>query len=197
MTANEMTARYDIAAPRWGARIAALGYDAAYQGFVARAIRHADGLVCDLGCGSGGFARAGLAAGIDLETLTLVDPSRGMLAEAGRGLRVVFPGVQTVLASLETYAPATLHDLILSAHMVEHCGDLDLALRRIAALLAPGGILLLVVSRPHWCQWLIWPVWRHRWFSAVRVRDAGTAAGLRLDLIHNFLDGPPSRTSLG
>ena len=87
--------------------------------------------------------------------------------------------------------------MILAAHVIEHLADPAAGLARLAGWLAPGGSLLLVASRPHWCQWPIWLRWRHRWFAPDAVAAMADAAGLRLAALHRFPAGPASRTSLG
>jgi hypothetical protein len=87
--------------------------------------------------------------------------------------------------------------LVLGAHVIEHCADPTQALAKMYDLLAPGATLLLVISRPHWCQWFIWLLWRHRWYSEIRVRQMAKAAGLPCPICHRFTAGPPQRTSFG
>ncbi|MCP4383404.1 MAG: class I SAM-dependent methyltransferase [Hyphomicrobiales bacterium] len=70
------------------------------------------------------------------------------------------------------------------------------ALRHLATLVKPGGRLLVIVSRPHWCQWLIWLRWRHKWFSPRHVTNMAVQAGFDRLEVFSFRHGPASRTSL-
>ena len=87
MKDTAITARYDHAAPRWGRRLQALGYPAAYRGFVAaRLAGLLPGPVLDAGCGAGGFAAAFATVAGEPSRLVLLDASAAMLAAAGRAL---------------------------------------------------------------------------------------------------------------
>jgi ubiquinone/menaquinone biosynthesis C-methylase UbiE len=189
---------YDRAAPRWGDKMRTLGYYDAYLGFLtAQAEPVAPGTrVIDIGAGTGAFAEAWVAARGRPAALTLLDPSpamldRGRVAIAGRGIdpRLVCGRLGDVAVD-----PA---DVALAAHVVEHCPDPGLALGQMASLLRPGGRLYLVVSKPHWCNALIWLQWRHRTFGRDEIVHLVEEAGLRLQRTSAFPAGPPSRTSQG
>lgn len=191
----ETALRYDRAAPGWGARVTRLGYGRAYGRFL-RDRTVAAGPVLDVGTGDGLFALSWLAAGGSAD-LTLLDPSPAMLAQArARFLRgPCMP--RLVAARLEAFRPDRPWAAILAAHVLEHVDDAGEALGRMAGWLEPGGRLVLVVSKPHWCNWLIWLRFRHRWFGEAQVRRLAREAGLVHLLTHRFDSGPPSRTSLG
>lgn len=191
----DTTARYDAAAPGWDRKITALGYDAAYRRFLATNVLPA-GRVLDAGTGSGAFARAWLAAGGSPD-LTLMDPSPSMLLRADAAVRAHGVAPRLVETTIEAYCPDRTYAVILAAHVVEHAANPVLAFRCLADWLEPQGRLLLVVSRPHWCNLLLWPRYRHRWFSAKRICDLGRTAGLHPVSSHAFAAGPPSRTSRG
>ncbi|MBL9051152.1 MAG: class I SAM-dependent methyltransferase [Tabrizicola sp.] len=198
--ASNLSARYECAAPDWGRRLQRLGFPAAYRAIVARAL---DGLplpegritALDLGAGDGAFSEALLhGIGPRLE-LTLVDPSPAMLiaaeARLGRGRARL---VQGTLENAPVVADG--YDVVAAAHLLEHLPDPEAALGCMASLLKPGGVLLLVVSRPHWCSWIVWLSWRHRRFRETEVRQMLDRA--------EFVDpqccqppaGPPRRLSL-
>jgi 2-polyprenyl-3-methyl-5-hydroxy-6-metoxy-1,4-benzoquinol methylase len=120
-----------------------------------------------------------------------------MLDRARAGLEALGVTPAAVGARLEDFQPRLPCAAVLAAHVIEHCDDPEAAFRRFAGWLEPGGRLYLIASKPHWCNWLIWLRFRHRWFSESQVRQAAAAAGICHDLTHVFDAGPPSRTSLG
>ncbi len=192
MTQTELAA-YDIAAPDWFRRIEALGYHTAYLDLLER---HAPSDlsakdVLDAGCGTGDFAVALQAARGTFRSLTLLDPAAEMLAIAHARL----PQSQPRYGVIDDLAPVPSFDLILSAHALEHCADLTQSLATLAKTLRDGGHMILVLSKPHWCNLLIWLRWRHRILPARKVRIAAHLAGLHIGTEHPFPSGPPSRTS--
>lgn len=70
-------------------------------------------------------------------------------------------------------------------------------MRHLWRLVAPGGTLLMIISRPHWCQWFIWLRWRHRWFAAQKIRAAATSLNIGETEVFRFARGAPKRTSFG
>jgi ubiquinone/menaquinone biosynthesis C-methylase UbiE len=190
----DMIAKYDNAAPEWQQKIHRLGYRQAYSQFLAeRTIP--SGCVLDAGTGTGAFAQAWIIAGGSMN-LTLLDPSGNMLAKAQTNLAALKVKAKTARNQLEAFTPCSPFRAILAAHVIEHCEDPRAALLRFADWLQPGGLLFLVVSKPHWCNWLIWIRYRHRWFSEKQIQQMADAAGLKHRLTHHFTSGPPSFTSL-
>ncbi len=195
-----LSARYDAAAPDWGRRIARLGFPEAYRMLVAEAMARLPvptGRVAalDLGAGDGALAEAlRLVLGPRVR-LTLLDLSPAMLraAEARLGsgaARLVAGDLDTSDLDTESF------DIVASAHLVEHLPDLRVALRRMADLLQPGGIIILCVSRPHWCNRLVWFLWRHRPYSQAEVFAALADAGFADLHCWQPPAGPPRRLSL-
>lgn len=199
MTHSDLSIRYDNAASGWFANMARLGYTNAYRDFLCRAVPKAlsGGKVCDIGTGGGVFADALVKSGGAPDCLTLVDPSQQMLSEAAKLLRPQTRRLMCHCASLETFGPADRFNVVLASHVIEHCKQPQHALCKLWRLVAPGGRLVLVISRPHWCQWIIWLRWQHRWFSQARI--IAMAANLHLPHpgVFRFFSGPPQRTSLG
>lgn len=195
-----LTRQYDRVAATWTNLLQGHGYSAAYDWLADRVCADRPEIdaraVCDLGCGTGALGLAMARRSGGLTDLTLVDPSRAMLDIAARNLAPVAGRVTPVQAHLSQLAPEGSFTLILAAHVVEHCDDLDAAFRQIRAMLAPGGTALFVISRPHICQWAIWLRWRHRWFSPDRVTRGLRAAGFGPPAIFAFPHGIPRRTSL-
>lgn len=195
-----LAARYDAVAPHWGRRIARLGFPRAYRTLVSEAIARfpvaGRGLdVLDLGCGDGALAEA-LADRLGPGArLTLLDLSPSMLRAAET--RLGAGRSRMILADVETAAlGSATQDIVASAHLLEHLPDPSQALRRMAELLRPGGVLILCVSKPHWCSRLVWFAWRHRVFTENEVLRAITGAGLVDPQCWQPDAGPPRRLSL-
>lgn len=176
-----------------------LGYFGAYLGFLVATGRlsPAGARVADLGCGTGAFAEAWAALYGAAHHITLVDPSRAMLDRAAAALRGRQVPAATVQARLEDLPPAPLYDDLLAAHVIEHAEEPLAWLQTLRRLAAPGGRLWLVVSKPHWCNAIVWLEWRHRTYRAEAMADLLEAAGWKLRRTHAFPVGPPSRTSRG
>ncbi len=191
----DIIAKYDRTAPRWSAKIEQLGYPEAYANFLRQDLVQS-GAVLDLGTGTGALARAWIDVG-GSQTLTLLDVSAAMLKQAREGFRSVGISPGIIYSRFEDFRPPQKYDVILAAHFLEHCKDPTEAMGRIADLLRPKGRLCLVVSKPHWCNWLLWLRFRHRWFSPESICCMARTAGLSHVRTHRFSAGPPSRTSLG
>ncbi|MFN5998865.1 MAG: class I SAM-dependent DNA methyltransferase [Paracoccaceae bacterium] len=198
--ADSLTARYEAAAPTWGRRLAQLGFPAAYRAIMAEALDRLPppaGPVAavDLGSGDGAFAEVLVNRLGPRLSLALIDRSPAMLraAEARLG-----PGRARLIAG-DIGGPEVLpgsQDIVTAAHLLEHLPDPDAALAGMARLLKPGGILILVVSRPHWCSRLVWLTWRHRRFREAEMRDALRRAGFTDLHCWQPPAGPPRRLSL-
>ncbi|MCK0169280.1 class I SAM-dependent methyltransferase [Jannaschia sp. S6380] len=196
--ADPLTLRYDAASTLWADKMRLLGYYDAYLGFLSHwAGRAADiRSVADVGAGTGAMAEAWTAVnGPDVD-LTLIDPSASMLASGAFALGRRGIEVRRIAAPLSPLMVAP-QDAVLAAHVIEHFADPVAALRDMATLLRPGGQLWLVVSKPHWCNAIIWLQWRHRTYDPDRVARLLDAAGFDLEDGYAFPSGPPSRTSRG
>lgn len=149
---SDLSQSYNTAAGHWRRKIEALGYAAAYRRFVDETgVLAQDAHVLDVGCGTGDFSRALIEVAGRPKSLTLLDPSESMTFIAHQSLTHFAPDLRHLTATLEA-APAAPHDIVLCAHVIEHFADPDDALRHLASQLAPSGRLLLVVSKPHWCN---------------------------------------------
>jgi len=195
MTDHELSKSYDMAAGRWRNKIEGLGYAAAYRWVVSQTGPQThNARVLDAGCGTGDFSRALIEVAGRPKCLTLLDPSAAMVATAVRSLTHFTPELKAVSVSLQT-APLARHDIVLCAHVIEHFADPLVALKHLKSQLAPGGRLLLVVSKPHWCNWIIWLRWRHRMIAPAQMHLHLDAAGLASIWDAGFPAGPPSRSS--
>jgi len=197
-TTAHTTLQYDTAAPRWGDKMRALGYYDSYLGFLSAQPQQADrgAYVIDVGAGTAAFAEAWVALNGPLGELTLLEPSRAMLDRGQAALRRRGVEPKLVQASLGE-SDIERADAALAAHVIEHCADPLIALRQIHDLLRPGGRLYLVVSKPHWCNAIIWVQWRHRTFRRDQILDLVREAGFDIESVYVFPSGPPSRTSRG
>ncbi len=195
----DLPPKYDLAAPRWADKMRTLGYYDGYLGFLSAPSNKVGQAahVLDIGAGTAAFADAWVAVnGPPQERLTLLDPSAGMLARGKAALNA--RGVEPVLAQAllgEITLPQA--DIVLAAHVIEHCPDPLAALRDMHALTSPGGKLHLVVSKPHWCNAIIWLQWRHRTFGKDEILGLLEDAGFEVQSTYSFPSGPPSRTSRG
>lgn len=191
-------ARYDRAAPAWGDKMRTLGYYDGYLGFLSAPAERINGdvSVIDVGAGTASFAEAWVAVYGSPRELTLLDPSAAMLERGSAALGRRGVPVRQFRANLgEAQIPPA--DVVLAGHVIEHCGDPLEALRDMRDLLREGGRLHLVVSKPHWCNAIIWFQWRHRTFREAEILELMGQAGFHIERLYAFPSGPPSRTSRG
>jgi len=192
-----LTQQYDRAAGRWRDKMRVLGYYDGYLGFLSAPGQRPEATpdVLDIGSGAGAFAEAWVAVNGAPRSMTLLDPSRRMMergaeALAERGVRAKM--LESTLEATEAEA-----DEVLVAHVIEHFDDPAEALSLIRKRVRPGGRLRLVVSKPHWCNAIIWLQWRHRTFGSEEIRDLLARTGFTVEMEYAFPAGPPSRTSRG
>ena len=195
----DLTNRYNKASNRWRDKMRTLGYYDAYLGFLSMPGHRAPQLVdvLDVGSGTGAFAESWVAVNGAPRTLTLLEPSAPMLTRAKAALEERGVTPKAVEGTLEDPQGAEAADDVLVAHVIEHCVDPLDALKAIRALTRTGGRLHLVVSKPHWCNALIWLQWRHRTFQPGEIHELLSNAGFAVTATYSFPAGPPSRTSFG
>ena len=196
---KNLAARYDAAAKGWNGKITPLGYPAAYAE-LAEKLGMVDAAALDIldaGAGSASFSGAFIAVHGPPKSLTLRDISADMLRVAQRSLQETGIEAHCVSGDIESLPAAPVFDLVLCAHVIEHCPSPTAALKALRGALRPNGKLLLVVSKPHWCTALIRLIWRSRAFHPEKVHALLAASGF--DNVENvaFASGPPSRTSMG
>lgn len=193
---QELSALYDRAAHSWQDGIDKLGFEAAYAHLVKSALPDLDpsARILDAGCGTGSFSQAVRLGTAHTGPLTLLDPSARMLGLAARQ----FPGARCQKGAIgDTQAPGAPFDLILCAHVIEHCDDAQTALRWLRDQLAPKGRLVLAISRPHWCTALVRWRWGHASYRPEEVLDMLRQTGFSAPRAIRFPSGPPSRLSCG
>jgi 2-polyprenyl-3-methyl-5-hydroxy-6-metoxy-1,4-benzoquinol methylase len=202
---DTLRSRYSKIATKWHKIVLHLGYLEAYGSFAAAVYpcarstdQSAAVSVLDIGSGTGGFALA-LARHLKprLE-IDLLDVSAAMLLEAQSNLGAEGYSATSIQGDLSAVSGhGGKYDVISAAHVVEHFDDLDTGLHDMAQLLKSGGQLLLVVSKPHWCNRLVWLRWRHKVYAEAQIMAALQQAGFFGATVYRFPSGAPSRTSLG
>ncbi len=191
----DTVSKYNHAAERWDRKVLRLGYVNAYRQFLQNHVEPVRP-VLDMGTGTGLFADAWIASGGSRD-ITLMDPSEAMLRVARSRFANASVCVDCIASTLEDYQPEHTFQTILAAHAIEHCDDPAAAIAKLARCLDETGKLILVVSKPHWCNWLIWLRFRHRWYAPETLRQWARKSGLSHITTHAFSVGPPSRTSFG
>jgi len=120
-----------------------------------------------------------------------------MLERAGAALAARDVDAEPALATLEDFAPQRPFDCLLAAHVIEHVADPVASLARMREFAGKEARLWLIVSKPHWCNAIIWFHWRHRAYRPESVKSMLEKAGWQLEMEYAFPSGPPSRTSRG
>ena len=146
---------YDLAAPGWSRRLDRLGVPGAYEAVLSRLVSEvvpaASGAqlrVLDCGVGTGALSCAlGRVVPVPFK-LDVVDVSLGMLERANSRLRET--GLNATLCYSDVrkmpYADGEF-DVVMSAHLLEHLADPLVALKEMARVLKPGGLLIAFLTR--------------------------------------------------
>jgi ubiquinone/menaquinone biosynthesis C-methylase UbiE len=191
------TLPYNAAAAGWQTRVAALGYPDAYRAAIATLLpaNTAVHRLMDAGCGAGDFAAAYLHLRHAPDVLTLLDPAAAMLHQAATRLTGAADETLLLQMQLQDLPPYPAQDLILCAHVIDHCADPVQAIRTLGHALARHGAMILIVTKPHWCTWITRKLWRHHSHTPEAMLQAVVAAGLICRRDIGFAAGPPRRTS--
>ena len=192
---SHLKALYDTAATGWQDGIQKLGFGTAYAELATSALPKdaAFDRVVDVGTGTGALAQAALHRIATPRDLTLVDMSPAMLAKAAERL----PATRLIEAALGEPLHVSPQELVLCAHVIEHCPDPKDAIKALFDLTAPGGHLVLAVSKPHWCTALVRWRWGNMAYRPAEVKEMLLDAGFENPQEHRFSSGPPSRVSCG
>ncbi len=194
---------YDRAAATWHATISKFGFVEAYEDLLALAGRRLpagnrhDLAVLDAGSGTAAFS---LAFGRQFKSrrFDLLDVSPEMLQEGAQILAAEGFASRLLCCDIRSLAEAPKrYDVILSAHLIEHIDDIDAALSAFRSALRPGGTLVLVVSKPHWCTTLVRMRWGHRAYRPADMQAHLRANGFEAIETYSFPAGPPRRLSAG
>jgi 2-polyprenyl-3-methyl-5-hydroxy-6-metoxy-1,4-benzoquinol methylase len=208
---QSLIARYDAAAASWHRTIVRLGYLAAYSDMIdgvrplLRLALSGSGerVVLDAGAGTGAFSLAlakwyhELRGGVPLQ-VDLLDASPVMLRQALRNHESSGVKAMAVTGDI-TSLDGVRHQyaVIACSHVIEHASDPVGAIAAMRGLLKPTGVLLLVVSSPHWCTRILQMKWRNAAWRAPAVISMLRDAGFKNVQVFRFRNGPPSRTSIG
>lgn len=193
---------YSRASSKWQSTVERLGYPAAYDELIARSLSASQYSspvnVLDVGTGTGTFTTALLQSSVAIDRVDLLEPSPDMLSMAehrigpnANRLRCFSGGIGSTQIDAGTY------DIILCAHVIEHIEDVQAGLAWMKSRLKAQGVLLLAVSKPHWCTSLVRLQWGHAAYSPLSVEHLLGAAGFSQIDSAPFSKGPPSRTSYG
>ncbi len=144
--------------------------------------------VLDVGCGYGGLLKTLRTLGIrDAIGIDLYSPTRGLTTQEF--------GVEVIFAEFESYDFGDRRfDLIVSQHTLEHVPDPCAVLRKMAALLAPRGCLVVSVpnfasraSRWFGSAWLFAKTPQHLYlYTAPVLEQLLRQAGLRVERVDWF-----------
>jgi SAM-dependent methyltransferase len=145
------------------------------------------GTLLDVGCAFGRLLRAASESyaceGLDISAYALARARRAV------------PDIPLHHSSIEAFRPARTYDVVTCFDVLEHVPDLDEALARLRAAIAPGGILALAVpvydSPPGWLFGVIDrdPTHLHRFGRDGWLRRLG-AAGLDPIVFKGILRAP-------
>ncbi len=197
---------YSNVANSWHNSICKLGFMDAYEAMVenidldhlhrnrddSNALR-----VLDAGCGTGGFSLA-LSTHTLAFSLDLMDLSSEMLDQAAALIKQEGVVARTIVGDIASYDfDGPKYDLILCAHLIEHVDDVGKVLRSMSKLLSSDGQIVFVVSKPHWCTYLLRLKWGYRAFAPQEFLQLLQKNGFENVEQHSFSDGPPSRLSMG
>jgi 2-polyprenyl-3-methyl-5-hydroxy-6-metoxy-1,4-benzoquinol methylase len=211
---RSLAERYSRASATWHDGIRRLGYLHAYAELLTHAAATVKGgpldgvgalAVLDAGCGSGALSleftrwqRSLPLASRRSVRVDLLDPSQQMLTVALAQHHQLGSTAHGICATIdELFCAASVYDVVLCSHVLEHAPDSATTLSRLYEVLRPGGILLLVVSHPHWCTRLLQLKWGSAsWFTP---QVCAMLRSSHFDDVScvEFSEGPPSRTSRG
>lgn len=185
LSAGELGRRYDRVARRWNRALGRLGYPRAYEGLL-RALLRANPLpprrprVLDCGVGTGALSLA-LARAVAADfALEAIDISPRMLARARDAFRLGGLDARLRLADLRALPyPDRAFDLVMAAHVVEHVADPPQALAEMTRVLAPGGRLVVCLTRRSFAGMLVQLRWRTHRVSATRAQRWLRQCGLQ------------------
>lgn len=196
-TQAELSGLYDRNAWRWRLSLWFLGVGRAYRqlmrelvstGRLAMLSPHCR--VLDAGLGSGDFALALAEQLTEPPEIHGVDLSPRMLALARRrlsGLGQEGLSGRLRLAALDDLPyPSETFDLVLCAHVIEHCDAPDEGIKELMRVLKPNGALILVTSRVHALNLVQGARWGFQPVPFRHLQAMLTSAGARCVCRHAF-----------
>lgn len=155
MSAPQLIRPYDRAAPKWGRKLDRLGFPDAYEAMLRRALRGeeqgvpgAQIRVLDCGLRTGAFSCA-LARVLSTPfKLDAIDISSRMLERAGSRLRDCHLEATLRQGDVRELPYGNgVFDLVMTAHVLEHLVDPQVAINEMVRVLKPGGLLIACLTR--------------------------------------------------
>ncbi len=201
-TVPALAAAYDRAAATWHRTIDKFGFVEAYGDLLdaaaGRLPKRGKRLgVLDAGAGTAGFSLA-FARHFGRADFDLLDVSNEMLLRGAQTLASEGLSCGRICSDVDALAQRPKrYDVVLSAHLIEHVEDAAKALSALRTALAPGGLLVLVVSKPHWCTALVRLRWKNRAYRPAEMQTLLARTGFEDIDTFAFSSGPPSRLSAG
>jgi demethylmenaquinone methyltransferase/2-methoxy-6-polyprenyl-1,4-benzoquinol methylase len=129
----------------WIIRVMSFGSGTWYRGDALKRAGLQEGMaLLDVACGTGPVAEAGSKIVGDAGRVVGLDPSAGMLREAGK--RLALPLLQGTAEALPV-RPA-LFDMLSMGYALRHVADLDATFREYRRVLKPGGRVLILEWTP-------------------------------------------------
>lgn len=209
LTLARMTHRYDKKAANWHAFLQNKNYLGCYEHLLKNALKQypvqvvGRAQVLDVGAGSGGFSvslcnvykQEWPQAQLGFE---LLDISAAMLNEASLLMRQQPFPFKTYCSDAQALPPSDKrYDFILCAHLLEHCTEPVAVLKSLCVRLSEQGVLVLVVSKPHWCTALLQLIWQHQAYRKNSFVKLLYRAGFNQVTAIDFDQSPPKFTSIG
>ena len=204
-----LTHRYDKKAVKWHSFLQQKNYLNCYEQLLKNVFKKypvkVSGAiqVLDVGAGSGGFSvslcnvykKMQRRAQLNFE---LLDASSAMLNEASLLMSQQPFSFTTNCSDVNALANSDkCYDFILCAHLLEHCAQPLAVLKILCSRLNKHGVLVLVVSKPHWCTVLLQLIWQHRAYSKESFVEALNTVGFNQVTAIEFDQSPPKFTSVG
>lgn len=149
LSVPELTRRYDESATGWHRTVQRLGFPAAYEGLLRRAVgSETPSAVLDCGVGAGALSQALTRVLPYRFALTAIDVSPRMLEQTEDALHAANADVTLRQADAAALPfDDNSFDMVMTAHMLEHLSDPAVALREMVRVLRPGGRLVVCVTR--------------------------------------------------
>jgi len=202
---HNLVTRYDQTASTWHKSLQEKNYICAYELTIQEAITKFHTLnkgqhlsVLDAGTGTGGFSIALCNVMHAKISFDLLDPSKEMLRIAKKKIATKHQSSTQILADINHLKSSKKsYDIILCAHVIEHCADPLNALGTLRSVLREDGIIILAVSKPHWCTILLQFIWRHQSYKPNTFTTMLRNVGFKNVHITKFKKGPPRFTSSG
>lgn len=185
-TVDELSEKYNEAAPNWHQSIERMGFIDAYRSMFSQLLAGGQSIgssgrlsILDVGIGTGGLSQALIEQEPRPIDLTGVDISAQMLALTKsniggrlRSLRLLHQNIQRLQIEENRF------DLVMGAHVLEHLPDMRQGLREMVRVAKPGAPVLLVVTRRSLASAWLHLIWQLKTASKREVIDLFDEFGL-------------------